>query len=283
MTFDQELRDRLAEAAEGAPPFRPELLGLGRGREGTASETSAPVVPLRRRMPGRWVGVAAAAALVAGGGAWWALDGRTPDSSPGTVAGTDDGGGVTRGSAASCAAVLTWDGRTWTPGPTLVSVPREGSPVGTGTLPGCDDGGGAVAARQVTLTPIPGVPTSEAVLGDSTVWVLQGAPPPAGLHALTEPVRCTAPGTVVGAPVGVLGPNGSDGGADLARPPYVLELLAEQPEDSPYRVRMVDVRVTAATGADAGVLRQALDSSTRVRVTTTCSGTTFVATAISRG
>src|SRR5215475_5585143 len=84
-------------------------------------------------------------------------------------------GGATRrsSSSASCAAAVVWHGKTYF-GTKVPAVVQLGQPLGGGTIPGCNDGGGPTPDEAVKLAAIEGVATDEAIAisGDrSTVYV----------------------------------------------------------------------------------------------------------------
>jgi hypothetical protein len=73
------------------------------------------------------------------------------------------GGGV---SSASCAMLVEYDGHTYL-GTVVEAAPVAGDSLGNGTIPPCNDTGGAgttVPAEQVEVTSVQGVPPSVAIM-----------------------------------------------------------------------------------------------------------------------
>ena len=73
------------------------------------------------------------------------------------------GGGV---SSASCAMLVEYDGHTYL-GTAVEAAPVAGDPLGNGTIPPCNDTGGAgtaVPAEPVEVTSVQGVPPSVAIM-----------------------------------------------------------------------------------------------------------------------
>lgn len=249
--------DGLAHTGPTAPGSRP------------VGPTARPIVRLsRRRGPVSGV-VAATTALIVGGALWWAAT-VEPD---------------TAGSA-SCAGVMDHAGRTFVAGGHLTSVPHGRSPNGTGTVAGCDDGGGRVLDRQVEVHTIPGVDPRQAVLADGTFWLLRGTDAPAELRALlvAPPCRGADEQVLAGHAVSIEGE--ATEGSPLPAPPFVLEVRVDG-GDVPggYEQTTVEVRVTGGTdgATDAAFLRSAIQDGEPVRVTARCVGTAFEAITLTRG
>ena len=73
------------------------------------------------------------------------------------------GGGV---ASASCAMLVSYDGHTYL-GTAVEAVPVAGDSLGNGTIPPCNDTGGAgttIPAEQVEVTSVQGVPPSVAIM-----------------------------------------------------------------------------------------------------------------------
>ena len=73
------------------------------------------------------------------------------------------GGGV---ASASCAMLVEYDGHTYL-GASVEATPVPGESIGTGTIPPCNDTGGAgttIPAEQVEVTAVQGVPPSIAIM-----------------------------------------------------------------------------------------------------------------------
>ena len=121
------------------------------------------------------VAVAAAALL---GGCGQGGDGTPPDDPA--------GGGAVAGEAAACAALVEYRGHTYDGHGELRRDPATTGRVGTGTAPGCDDGGGSIEARTVEVAELADLPMSRALLVDGTLYVRSDRPFPASARALWQ-------------------------------------------------------------------------------------------------
>jgi Family of unknown function (DUF6281) len=89
--------------------------------------------------------------------------------------------------AGACALMVEYEGAAYY-GTYVKPLPDGGEPIGTGVVPACDDGGGAVPADEVELLSIPGVSPEVAVATRSgdTVFVRDGEELPRKLRRLVE-------------------------------------------------------------------------------------------------
>lgn len=265
--FETRLRQRLREAADEAPTFR----GLDARLSPEAATGATGSAPRRRAH--RWLAAAAAVLVLAGaGGTWWATH---PTSGGGT--GDGDGG------AASCAAMLKLDGRTYYGWGDLTRTPRVVDRLGRATMPACGDDS---PARQIRPFALPGVPVDTAVFAEGTVWLNRTLPEmrkglPAALRDLTRPVQChgNAPAVMTGS-MNDISPMPSDDDLRM-RPPYTVTVVATTGEGlslDRYRSVVVRLRITQdTTGVDPAVLQAALWDGKPVSARWHCDGTAFVA------
>src|SRR5699024_2603303 len=119
---ERDLSERLAAAATLAPEFS----GLRAPAPGRRQA--------RSRRPRGWhrLVVAAAAVVVVAGGITVGVN----------LAGSG-GGSPASGGAASCAALVKFQGRTYLGSFNWTRLPQRGERLGTAHAPSCDDGGGA--------------------------------------------------------------------------------------------------------------------------------------------
>src|SRR6476659_8520502 len=110
----------------------------------------------------------------------------------GVLSGCDVGAGG-GGGAGSCAAILHWQGRTYTGVGTAI-IPREEVRLGTGQFPACDDNndGSKGHPENVGVYRIEGVAPGQAVLTDTGVFVLDASHPPAAVQALVHAPLCAS-------------------------------------------------------------------------------------------
>ena len=90
-----------------------------------------------------------------------ACGGKSPEASGGDT--TEVSGG---GAAASCAMLVSYDGHTYL-GTDVEAAPVAGDSLGNGTIPPCNDTGGAgttIPEEQVEVTSVQGVPPSVAIM-----------------------------------------------------------------------------------------------------------------------
>ena len=91
-----------------------------------------------------------------------ACGGKSPEASGGATTEVS-GGGV---ASASCAMLVEYDGHTYL-GTAVAAAPVVGGSLGNGTIPPCNDTGGAgttIPAEQVEVTSVQGVPPSVAIM-----------------------------------------------------------------------------------------------------------------------
>jgi hypothetical protein len=210
------LRSGLRAAADEGPAFvAPDL-----------SEVS----PERRRR--RWPALlAAASAVVAGGAAW-------------TVLQQSGGSGD-----ASCAFVLDYDGRRWSPVGSD-RTPVAGGLLGEGVLLGCDDGNGASPDETVEVRRVRGVDPTEAISVDGELLLPQGATGlPEALRDASEPVRCDLEGPVelAGRWEGIRSPAEPRFDGDV-RLPYSIDFrTSDERVTDGYASVLLQARATAQT------------------------------------
>ena len=147
------------------------------------------------------------------------------------------------GSQASCGFVVSYEGRTYA-GAGVEVAPREGRPVGTGLLLGCNDG-----EEEIKLAEVDGVSPDIALAwrghGD-TVLIRKGIEYdrlPRALARLQQAPACASGDE----PIELSGPWLGIIGSDLA-PPYDLEIYVEESSAKRYARAFLTVRVPARLG-----------------------------------
>jgi uncharacterized protein DUF6281 len=91
-----------------------------------------------------------------------ACGGKSSEATGGGATTEVSGGGI----SASCAFIVEFDGHNYL-GNAIEVTPIAGESLGTGTIPSCDDTGGALeptAAEEVEVTEIQGVPPTVAIM-----------------------------------------------------------------------------------------------------------------------
>jgi len=180
-----------------------------------------------------------------------ALFGCGESGSSGPTAGESKSGAPLVG-AASCTLVVRYQGSLYE-GWTVRVAPVEGGSVGTGVLPGCDDGGGPEPDEEIELAEIAGVSPEVALVWagqTDTVLLREGIeqPPPEVAELLRaptcdprdEPIELSGPW---------LGMLGADGNTELdLAPPYDLDLFVEASSVPRYERAFLTVRVPASLG-----------------------------------
>ncbi|MGH3093644.1 MAG: DUF6281 family protein [Gaiellaceae bacterium] len=166
-------------------------------------------------------------------------------------------------------------------------APREGRLIGTGVLPGCDDGGGAGPDEEIELTEIEGVPPEIALAWHGqggTVFVLEGVEQlPAEVTRLTRAPKCDSrdePIELAGPWLGILG---ADGHTELdMTPPYDVDLFVRETTASRYERAFLKVRVPEELGRPLtrDDIRSSLWESGTLELTVGCSGGRYVATRV---
>ena len=173
------------------------------------------------------------------------LAGLLAGCSGGPLAGGDNG-------AASCAAILHWQGRTYWGMGTAIK-PRDGAKLGSGQYPPCNDTGGTGGRpKDVDVHRIPGVAPSEAVQTDGFVFVRNSSRLPAKVQALVHAPECTSQtsGAVVAVWGGVDSKYRQKFDGDIGQPPYRLELFVRR---GPPRLRRAQI-IVRVSGSTDGVL-----------------------------
>jgi Family of unknown function (DUF6281) len=150
--------------------------------------------------------------------------------------------------AASCAAILHWQGRTYWGMGTAIK-PRDGGKLGSGQYPPCNDTGGTGGRpKDVDVHRIPGVAPSEAVQTDGFVFVRSTSRLPAKVQALVHAPECTShtSGAVVAVWGGVDSKYRPKFDGDIGQPPYSLELFVRRGPPRLLRAQII-ARVSAST------------------------------------
>ncbi len=162
-------------------------------------------------------------------------------SGPGAGA-TQDGNG-----AASCAAEIEYDGRTYLGHGELKREPATTGRVERGTRPGCDDGGGASGEERVQVAELADVPMARAVLVNGSFYVARDEPFPEQARPWFRAPRCDseAPFELTGDWVSVQGPRRARFDGDL-RTPYRAGVRVTDGPDS-YLRTMIEVHATDET------------------------------------
>lgn len=180
-----------------------------------------------------------------------ALLGGCAQRGAGTPPADPAGEGAVAGEAV-CAALVEYDGHTYDGHDVLRREPATTGRVGTGTAPGCDDGGGSTGARTVEVAELAGLPMTRAVLVDGTLYVRSDRPFPESARAWFRSPACDAsePFRLRGDWLGVQGSHPPRFDGDL-RPPYRVELhVTDGPLD--YLGATVQVRATEDTRPGLG-------------------------------
>ena len=187
------------------------------------------------------------------------------------------------GDEASCALVVRYNGHTYL-GLGVRVAPREGRPLGTGVLPGCDDGGGQEPDDAIELAEIQGVSPQIALAwrGDEgTVFVLEGVDElPPELRRLMRAPKCDPrdePIQLAGTWLGIVGADGRTE-LDLA-PPYDVELFVRETTAPRYERAFLTVRVPEELGRPLtrDDVRSSLWEGGRIEATVGCNDGRYVA------
>lgn len=245
------LKELFRDAAQGAPGY--DASKLEQALERASAPRAARLVPPRRDRR-VWLGAAAAVVVGVVGVTWWGV--------------ARDGGGS---GSTTCAAQLRFEGRAYVADGALRHLPRAGERLGTGVEPGCHDGeGGGSPDERVAVYRIPGLHVAQAVLARDMVWVRSdlGALPDE-VVPMNRPLPCRS-ATLSGQAVGYHGDVGDD-----ARPPYALDVEADQGEGLPLdRYAWVSLRLHVTdetTGrTDPAFVKSALATGSRITATVTC-------------
>ena len=200
------------------------------------------------------------------------------------VAGSPGGAGGSD-AAASCAAVLEYDGRTYTGYGDLKYVPATSGVTGTGTMPRCDDQPESqddVGAEKLTVAELRDIGPDRAVLTNGGVFLADGKAFPEQIRAWFSAPDCDLAGS--------FGVHGDwltvdthaeprfDG--DL-RAPYrvTVAVLSTDPRAERYAGWTIDVTVTGQTAPSLGPddVTSSLWEGGTISVRVHCDDTRFVA------
>jgi hypothetical protein len=194
--------------------------------------------------------------------------------------------GVAPETAASCVAMLIYQGRNYS-GSGTEFAPVEGKPLGEATIPPCRDtlDGPEPEAEQVEVAEIEGVPPDVAITmrGRSHVFIRDGTDfdrlPPALAQLLHAP-ECE----VADEPIVLSGPwdgiRAADGNTELdMEPPYDLFMEVGQSSSPRYERAYLTVRVPVELGRplDRSDITSSLWKGDTISVTVVCRGGLFVA------
>lgn len=205
-----------------------------------------------------------------------------------TLAGCAGGSVRGTGGAGSCAFLAQFRGTTYEEVRLGVAAP-EGEPVGTATLPPCNDtGGDDEQGEEIEVARLEGVPPRQALLWvghPDEVLVREGLKPyPDEITRLLEPPACDPrdePIQLTGTWLGILG---ADGNTEVdMKPPYDVDMFVEESSKPTYERAYLTVRVpkTAGQPLSRDDLRESLWEGGTVSVEARCSLRGYVATEIS--
>ena len=201
-----------------------------------------------------------------------ALTGCASEGSPGGSSG-----------AASCAAVLDYDGARYLGHGDLAREPATSGRTLDAVVPACDDSGGQdpdpVGDEQVRVAELEDVPIDTALLYDGAVYVREDSELPAEVRAWFVAPGCRTPGEfeLAGDWTGVTTEHDPRFDGDL-RPPYRLEVrVGDGPEE--YVGSTVVLRATDQTDPRPGVpeVKASLWNAEPLVATVRCDGGRFVA------
>jgi hypothetical protein len=190
------------------------------------------------------------------------------------------------GSDASCALVVRYQGQTYV-GSGVQVAPREGRLIGTGVLPGCDDGDGPEPDQEIKLAEIEGVSPEIALAwhdqGD-TVFVLEGVDQlPRELRRLRRAPQCDPrdePIELAGPWLGILGADGHTE-LDMA-PPYDVHIFVQETTAPRYERAFLTIRVPEELGRPLtrDDIRSSLWEAGTIEVTVGCNDGRYTATQV---
>ncbi|QNN53805.1 DUF6281 family protein [Nocardioides mesophilus] len=277
---EQLLRRRLHQAAATAPGFAP---GAVLAQPPTPEPAGAPHGSRHGRGPGRrprsrrlTVGLVGAGLVAASVAVAVPL-----------LTGPPDPGGT---GEAKCVALLDFAGHRYLGDGSLGEGAelRPGKVLGTGVHPGCDDGGGAAETYESTVRAVPGVDPGVAVLSDGQVWIDEEAKTaPEFLTRARQAVRCDldAPLTLTGAWTGVEQRAKVRFDGDVRAPARITVVVQGPSPVVPPAFAAVTLPVRLPRGVDvppADDVVAMLQRGAPLRLTVTCDGPAFVATALER-
>lgn len=188
--------------------------------------------------------------------------------------------------AASCAAVLDYDGARYVGHGDLMRDPATSGRMVDAVVPGCDDSGGQdpepPGDEEVRVAELADVPLDTAVLHNGTVYLREGVELPAETREWFTSAACARPDEfeLTGDWVGVTTKRDPRFDGDL-RPPYRVELqVVDGPEE--YVGSTVTVRATAETDPRPGLpeVKASLWDAERLVATVRCDDGRFLALAL---
>ena len=178
------------------------------------------------------------------------LSGCGQDS--GSLPPAQDDGSVSGVDGASCAAVLDYQGHRYLGHGDLLRDPPTTGRLETGSVPGCDDGGGAESARTVRVAELAGIPTRHAVLVEDVLYIRTGRALPIRARKWFVAPVCQTRGRfrLRGDWISVQGPREVRFDGDI-RPPYRLGVhVARGPEK--YLGATIQIHATRSTRPTLG-------------------------------
>lgn len=193
------------------------------------------------------------------------------------------GGGSGGSGAGDCAALLEYGGHRYYGERELRRDPATTGRVETGTVPGCDDGGGAGPDRRVQVAELAEVPMARAVLVDGRLYVRYDRRLPEAVRGWFPAPGCSTPldFEVRGDWLGVRGAHRPRFDGDL-RPPYRVAVhVTAGPEE--YLGATIRLLATGATHPGLGPddVRSSLLAGGGLVAEVRCADGLFVATALS--
>lgn len=163
-------------------------------------------------------------------------------------------GGTTQGGSGSCAFIAHFEGARYER-LTVEVAPPEGQPIGTATLPPCDDTGEGDTGdgEEIEIGRLDGVPPRDAVLWrghPDTVLVREGLKTyPQEVTRLLEAPACDPGDTPIRLSGPWLGILGADGKTELdLEPPYDVDMFVEEASEARYEGAYISVRVPSRAG-----------------------------------
>ena len=194
----------------------------------------------------------------------------SPAAAPSGTTGSGGGG--------SCALTTRFDGRTYVGFGGLHRMPALGRPLGTATLPGCEN----EEAASIPAFAVRGVDPRIAFASpryDRVVMVREDVDPiPAAIRRLEAEPRCETRGSSIALRGPWLGIVGTDGGTEVdMTPPYDLSMRVDDATPARYERTFLTVRVDTGRPLDRADLRSSLWAGGRLVVRASCVDGRFVA------
>jgi hypothetical protein len=151
-----------------------------------------------------------------------------------------------------CAAVLEYAGHSYIGHGELLRDPATTGRTGTGTVPSCDDGNGASAARDVEVAELVELPLDRGVLVEGTLYIREDLPFPKAARAWFVSPDCATSGDfeLRGDWLGVMGPHRPRFDGDL-RPPYRVRMHVDE-GPAEYVGTTIRIHATEATDPALG-------------------------------